>query len=668
MRLLLALLVALPPGLALAAGYYVNDATATNDVVLPGCAAAPLGIDMGGCGTCALPCRTPNYLYAITPLAAGDIVHLNAGTYTEVTAVPVLNLINTIKSGTALSPITFRGVVGPTGRPLTVLDGSGVASAGVRIQTPWITIENVAVTRFACSTSAPFGSGIQVAALPIVGVSLVNLEVFGTVCPFGAPIDFDSTAAPCTGCRIVDCFVHDNGTTAGGIYTAGAGGLEIRRNVITGNTLGNAGFPAIVLSGSGGALVEGNLVYGNGGTGLSLRCNGCAPATVRGNTFWGNQLGTSGASVAEIAVTTNSRLILEHNLIGTSTNYCVDLDNSSSLVRSDYNDLFPMGSAGVGAKGGTTAQTLALWRAATLQDTNSISIDPLFVSATDYHLSSVAGRPGPSGTRVFDAVTSPAIDRADPLFPVALELAPNGGRADLGAYGTTAEASLTPVVLVKVRGEGQRGPPGVQFAVPLEVEVTSPGSRPEPGVGVAFAVTSGSGSLTNGTALTDAAGKASTLFTPGAGGNSVLVSLVNVGGAPPVAFTATGVGIDAGSALDAGSGDAGSADAGSADAGSVDAGSGDGGAAADGGSAADGGADAGSPDAGSTDGGADGGAVDAGGAADAGSSDAGSTDGGSEPREVIIDLGCGCSSSDAPAFLLLGLARRFARRSRRSFP
>jgi hypothetical protein len=38
-------------------------------------------------------------------------------------------------------------------------------------------------------------------------------------------------------------------------------------------------------------------------------------------------------------------------------------------------------------------------------------------------------------------VHSPAIDAGDPAAPFAAESQPNGGRANLGAYGNTAEAS-----------------------------------------------------------------------------------------------------------------------------------------------------------------------------------------------------------------------------------
>ena len=62
----------------------------------------------------------------------------------------------------------------------------------------------------------------------------------------------------------------------------------------------------------------------------------------------------------------------------------------------------------------------------------------------DYHLKSQAGRWDPnSATWVMDYHTSPCIDAGDPNTPVGQEPLPNGNRINMGAYGGTAEASLS---------------------------------------------------------------------------------------------------------------------------------------------------------------------------------------------------------------------------------
>ncbi|MBC8218709.1 MAG: hypothetical protein H8E73_09615 [Planctomycetes bacterium] len=65
-----------------------------------------------------------------------------------------------------------------------------------------------------------------------------------------------------------------------------------------------------------------------------------------------------------------------------------------------------------------------------------------FYVAGDCHLRSQAGRWNPvSQTWVNDDVTSACIDAANPDSPLDQEPFPNGGRANIGAYGTTTRAS-----------------------------------------------------------------------------------------------------------------------------------------------------------------------------------------------------------------------------------
>ena len=63
----------------------------------------------------------------------------------------------------------------------------------------------------------------------------------------------------------------------------------------------------------------------------------------------------------------------------------------------------------------------------------------------DYHLMSKAGRWDPVAKAwVKDLVTSPCIDAGDPVLPVQAEPVPNGNRINVGAYGGTSQASLSP--------------------------------------------------------------------------------------------------------------------------------------------------------------------------------------------------------------------------------
>jgi len=78
---------------------------------------------------------------------------------------------------------------------------------------------------------------------------------------------------------------------------------------------------------------------------------------------------------------------------------------------------------------------------------SNVKADPLFADAAngDYHLKSEAGRWDPEkGEWVKDEVTSPCIDGGHPGIDWRFgELWPNGYRINMGAYGGTAEASMS---------------------------------------------------------------------------------------------------------------------------------------------------------------------------------------------------------------------------------
>lgn len=63
----------------------------------------------------------------------------------------------------------------------------------------------------------------------------------------------------------------------------------------------------------------------------------------------------------------------------------------------------------------------------------------------DYHLKSMFGRWNlDQGIWIMDGMSSPCINNGDPLWPLANEPFPNGGRINLGAYGGTTQASKAP--------------------------------------------------------------------------------------------------------------------------------------------------------------------------------------------------------------------------------
>jgi thermitase len=78
--------------------------------------------------------------------------------------------------------------------------------------------------------------------------------------------------------------------------------------------------------------------------------------------------------------------------------------------------------------------------------TGNKNMDPLFANTAkgDYHLKSKAGRWDPiSKSWVIDAVHSPCIDTGNPVSDWSGELWPHGMRINMGAYGGTAQASMS---------------------------------------------------------------------------------------------------------------------------------------------------------------------------------------------------------------------------------
>jgi hypothetical protein len=92
----------------------------------------------------------------------------------------------------------------------------------------------------------------------------------------------------------------------------------------------------------------------------------------------------------------------------------------------------------------------------------NINVDPLFVNQddSDYHLRSNRGRYWPEhNIWVLDRLTSPCIDSGDPNAGTLDEPIPNGNRINMGAYGGTAQASLSPYEPVGLPGQASNPSP-----------------------------------------------------------------------------------------------------------------------------------------------------------------------------------------------------------------
>ena len=131
------------------------------------------------------------------------------------------------------------------------------------------------------------------------------------------------------------------------------------------------------------------------------------------------------------------------------SNACYNLTSNALLsVHADYNCIYFSGGARPVLVDGIPIEGMLQWVRFTTQDLHSISIDPLFHDPAndDFHVRSERGRFDPIlRTNVQgDIGFSALIDMGPPNWPYNIEPEPNGGRRNVGLYGNTAEASMSP--------------------------------------------------------------------------------------------------------------------------------------------------------------------------------------------------------------------------------
>lgn len=258
---------------------------------------------------------------------------------------------------------------------------------------------------------------------------------------------------------IVDNVISENSETGFGR----GGGLSFCRGLITGNIItdnyaiykGGAcyectgGIIGNLISGNsssiaGGALcncrgrIFNNIIAGNhsGSGGGLFSC-----AQVYNNTIVGNRARISGGGLAQCPGHVNSNIIAFNRAASVG-----GIDGSSI---SSYNAFWSNEDAHFG--GGTSAGT------------GDIIADPLFATDGywdangtpeetddfwvngDFHLKSQTGRWSEADRQwIADAVTSPCVDAGDPDSDWTRELWPHGKHVNIGVYGRTAHASMSP--------------------------------------------------------------------------------------------------------------------------------------------------------------------------------------------------------------------------------
>jgi hypothetical protein len=237
-------------------------------------------------------------------------------------------------------------------------------------------------------------------------------------------------AAFCTG-QIQDNIITEN-TLAGGLYFCNG---QIIGNLISGNTSESFGGG---ISNSTGEI-HNNIVAGNKAGHQGGGLYNCSKS-VTNNTIVGNVAGDQGGGLSLCsAVVRNNIIAFNSAPLGGGINGASNNTYNAFWMNTGGN--FAGGSnTGVGDL--VTAPLFALdgrWETNGTQDPS----DDFWVDG-DYHLKSEAGRWDPTEVWwMLDSATSRCIDAGHPSSDWSAELWPHGERVNLGAYGGTAQASMS---------------------------------------------------------------------------------------------------------------------------------------------------------------------------------------------------------------------------------
>ncbi len=217
----------------------------------------------------------------------------------------------------------------------------------------------------------------------------------------------------------------------------------VRGNVVSTNSAYTAYIGIVAYFCYGNHQVSGNTVtLSNGTAGISIEgCTGTAAQRgltannfvqvggaqttfgiylLGGSTYqnvYHNSVHLNASTVASRAFynTGGNNLQVRNNVFHASTGgYAYYNSLASAIPVSDYNDLFSTGT-NLGLWGSTNYATLAAWKTGTAKDAHSVSLDPIFTSATNLHATNVAldglGIPVPEVPLDFDG------DTRDPAAP-----------------------------------------------------------------------------------------------------------------------------------------------------------------------------------------------------------------------------------------------------------
>ena len=355
-----------------------------------------------GAGTYPTPYCTINA--AATKVVAGVTVQVAAGTYTEKVTVG--------GSGTAVAPITIAPAPG------AIVTVTGGANGFVVTNKSWVTIrgfavdgaKNPGITISGGSNVTLDGNHVSHSGNPVNGDTAVGIKLSGVTDSLVTNniTDHNSDAGILVNADANNNVISHNESFANARgYVRAAAGIDVRNTtgtVVTGNVSHDNEDSGINLwtgLAQGSNLATNNVTYSNGDHGIDV--HNAIDARVVANTVYSNY--DSG-----IEMTTSTGSVLANNIsvdngIGSlRTSGNIRADKASYLTATVNDDLLFLRVPGVMVDwGGVKYSSLAVFRAATGQESRGLEADPRFTNPTvaDFHL--VGG--------------SPAIDAANTAAP-----------------------------------------------------------------------------------------------------------------------------------------------------------------------------------------------------------------------------------------------------------
>jgi len=371
----------------------------------------------------------------------GDVVIVKPGTYRERVAfngrqitvrstdpADAMVVQTTVISADSTASVVFDFGEGPqsvlTGFTVT---GTGIVCAGSSPTISGNVVRNCNGVGIKGQNNAkPTLIGNQILANTLEGVYSCDGLIQGNVISTNG-----AGLALCNG-SILDNVISDNGA-AGGLYSCDG---RVAGNTIVGNYSDTHGGGLYSCAGE----IHNNVIAGN----LALRQGGglhSCSNSIFNNTMVGNRAGDMGGALSQCPAMVYNNIIafneapLAGGLYGQSA-------NTYNAFWGNVGDNF--GGGAVAGLGDMVAEPQFVLDGRWSNNGTASTADDSWLDG-DYHLRSQAGRWDASAGRwVLDSVTSHCIDAGRPSSSWADELWPHGKRVNLGAYGGTPQASMSP--------------------------------------------------------------------------------------------------------------------------------------------------------------------------------------------------------------------------------